>query len=35
MTERDMGEAQIARIAGISFGILWLVMLGLSMMSEM
>jgi hypothetical protein len=33
MTEGDMDEAKIARIVGFSFGALWLVMLGLNMLS--
>jgi len=33
MTEREMSEAKIARIVAISFGALWLVMLGLNMLS--
>jgi len=33
MNERDMSETKIARIVAISFGTLWLVMLGLNMLS--
>jgi len=33
MNERDVSEAKIARIVAISFGALWLVMLGLNMLS--
>jgi hypothetical protein len=35
MSEAQMSEAKIARIVAISFGTLWIVMLGLQMMSEM
>jgi hypothetical protein len=31
--ERQMDEARVARIAAISFGVLWIVMLGLNMLS--
>jgi hypothetical protein len=30
-----MNDAKVPRIIGISFGALWLVMLGLNMLSEM
>ena len=33
MNERDMSKAKVARIVAISFGTLWLVMLGLNMLS--
>jgi hypothetical protein len=33
MNEPGMNEAKIARLVGISFGTLWLVMLGLNILS--
>jgi hypothetical protein len=33
MSEREMDEMKIARITGVTFGLLWLAMLGLHMLS--